>query len=121
MLTTDELMLEGEQVYTRFCASCHQVNGQGIPPAFPSLVDTAVTTGPRDDHIRLILDGVAGSAMQAFGKQLDARQVAAVVQYERHAWGNNPISERFIQNFTVFHGVQRFCHAGSMSLTLTEI
>jgi cytochrome c oxidase subunit II len=89
VLTTDELMLEGEQVYTRFCASCHQVNGQGIPPAFPSLVDTAVTTGPRDDHIRLILDGVVGSAMQAFGKQLDARQVAAVVQYERHAWGNN--------------------------------
>ena len=34
-------------------------------------------------------DGVAGSAMQAFGGQLDARQLAAVVHYERHSWGNN--------------------------------
>ncbi|NKC00478.1 MAG: cytochrome c oxidase subunit II [Pseudomonadales bacterium] len=88
-LTTDELMAEGEQVYISFCASCHQANGAGIPPAFPSLVDTAVTTGPRDEHLRLVRDGVAGSGMQAFGKQLDARQLAAVVHYERHAWGNN--------------------------------
>jgi cytochrome c oxidase subunit 2 len=52
-------------------------------------VGTDVVTGPRDDHIRLVINGVAGSAMQAFGKQLDAAQLAAVVHYERHAWGNN--------------------------------
>ena len=27
--------------------------------------------------------------MQAFGKQLDAKQVAAVVHFQRHAFGNN--------------------------------
>jgi cytochrome c oxidase subunit 2 len=27
--------------------------------------------------------------MQAFGKQLDAAQIAAVTHYERHAWSNN--------------------------------
>lgn len=88
-LTEDQLMAEGEQVYSQFCASCHQPNGQGVPPAFPSLVGTPVVTGPRDDHISLIINGVSGSAMQAFGNQLDARQIAAVVHYERHAWGNN--------------------------------
>lgn len=88
-MTEDELMAEGEAVYTTYCASCHQANGQGVPPAFPSLVGTEVVTGPRDDHLRLIRDGVAGSAMQAFGSQLDARQIAAVTHYERHAWGNN--------------------------------
>ncbi|MEM9621571.1 MAG: cytochrome c oxidase subunit II [Pseudomonadota bacterium] len=86
--TEEELMAEGEQVYNTFCASCHQVNGQGVPPVFPSLIGTPVVSGPRDEHISLVLDGVPGSAMQAFGKQLDAAQVAAVVHYERHSWGN---------------------------------
>jgi cytochrome c oxidase subunit 2 len=84
-----DLMAEGEQVYATFCASCHQANGQGVPPAFPSLVGTEVVSGPRDDHLRLVIDGVPGTAMQAFGKQLDAAQIAAVVHYERHSWGNN--------------------------------
>lgn len=87
--TEEELMAEGEQVYNTFCASCHQPNGQGVPPAFPSLVGTPVVTGSRDDHIDLVLNGVPGTAMQAFGNQLDAAQVAAVVHYERHAWGND--------------------------------
>ena len=82
-------MAQGEKVYATFCASCHQPNGQGIPPVFPSLVGTEVVTGPRDEHIKLIINGVPGSAMQAFGKQLDAAQLAAVTHYERHAWGNN--------------------------------
>ena len=87
--THEELMAQGEQVYNTFCASCHQVNGQGIPPVFPSLVGTPVVTGPKDAHIDLILNGVQGTAMQAFGRQLDAAQIAAVTHYERHAWGNN--------------------------------
>ena len=87
--TEEELMAEGESVYNTFCASCHQANGQGVPPVFPSLVGTPVATGDRDAHIRMVLDGVPGTAMQAFGKQLDAAQVAAVVHYERNSWGNN--------------------------------
>ncbi|MEM7101031.1 MAG: cytochrome c oxidase subunit II [Pseudomonadota bacterium] len=87
--TEEELMAEGEAVYTTFCASCHQANGQGVPPVFPSLVGTPVATGDRDEHIRLVLDGVPGTSMQAFGKQLDAAQMAAVVHYERNSWGNN--------------------------------
>jgi len=86
--TEEELMAQGEQVYNTFCASCHQPNGQGVPPVFPSLVGTPVVSGSRDEHIALVLDGVQGTAMQAFGKQLDAAQVAAVVHYERHSWGN---------------------------------
>lgn len=88
-LTPAELMAEGEAVYTTYCASCHQANGQGIPPAFPSLVGVGVAVGDRDEHLRLVRDGVAGSAMQAFGNQLDPRQLAAVVHYERNSWGNN--------------------------------
>ncbi len=87
--TADELMATGEQVYGTFCASCHQPNGQGVPPVFPSLIGSAVVTGPKEAHIDMILRGVPGTAMQAFGNQLDAAQIAAVTHYERHAWGNN--------------------------------
>jgi len=86
--TPEELLAQGQQVYNTFCASCHQANGQGIPPVFPSLAGSPVATGPKPDVIRLILEGVPGTAMQAFGRQLDAAQIATVTHYVRHAWAN---------------------------------
>ena len=89
VFTEEQLMAQGEEVYTKFCASCHQANGKGVPPVFPSLVGSPIIQGDRDEHIRLVLDGVAGTSMQAFGNQLSKAEVAAVVHYERHSWGNN--------------------------------
>ncbi len=86
--TPEELMAEGEQVYNTFCASCHQINGQGVPPVFPAIAGSPVATGSKDAHIDLILNGVPGTAMQAFGRQLDAAQIAAVTHYERNGFGN---------------------------------
>ncbi len=88
-LTGDELMAEGQRVYNTFCVACHQPNGKGVPPVYPALAEGLVTTGPRDRHIRTVYEGLPGTAMQAFGRQLDARELAAVVHYERHAFGNN--------------------------------
>ncbi|MEX2326801.1 MAG: c-type cytochrome, partial [Pseudomonadales bacterium] len=87
--TMDELMAEGERVYLRTCATCHQANGQGIPPAFPSLVGQGISVGPMDAHIDIVLNGKSGTAMQAFSAQLNAAELAAVITYERNAWGNN--------------------------------
>ena len=87
--TAEELMTEGEAVYNTFCASCHMPNGKGVPPVFPALDGSAIATGPLEDHLDIIINGKPGSAMQAFGKQLDAAQIAAVTHYERHAWSNN--------------------------------
>jgi len=86
--THDELMAEGEKVYGTFCASCHMPNGEGVPPVFPALAGSAIANGPREAHLDIIVNGKAGTAMQAFGKQLDAAQIAAVTHYERHSWGN---------------------------------
>ena len=85
----EELMAEGERVYNAFCVACHLPTGAGIPPIYPSLIDSAVVTGSRNDHLRLVMDGVPGTSMQAFANQLDAAQLAAVVHFERHSWGNN--------------------------------
>ena len=85
----DELMSKGEQVFLQNCAVCHQVNGQGIPPAFPSLVGQGLTVASLDQHTDIVLHGKAGTAMQAFGRQLNAAELAAVITYERNAWGND--------------------------------
>ena len=45
--------------------------------------------GPIDAHIDIVVNGKAGSAMQAFAAQLNPAEIAAVVTYERNAWGNN--------------------------------
>jgi len=86
--TMDELLAEGEQVYTRNCVACHQVNGQGIPPAFPSLVGQGVAVGPVAENVDVLLNGRPGTAMQAFGQQLNAAEIASVVAYVRNSWGN---------------------------------
>ena len=88
-LTHKQLMANGETVYGTYCASCHLVNGEGISPAFPAIVGSAIASGPRDEHLSLVINGVAGTAMQAFGKQLDPVQLASVVHYQRHAFGND--------------------------------
>lgn len=86
--TAEQLFELGEQVYMKHCVACHQLNGQGLPPAFPSLVGMGLLAD-RQGHINAVYNGKAGTAMQAFGLQLGTVDLAAVIQYERHAWGNN--------------------------------
>ncbi|TAJ22241.1 MAG: cytochrome c oxidase subunit II [Rugosibacter sp.] len=86
--TLDELKTRGETVYAQNCSACHQPTGKGLPPAFPALDGSKIATGPREDHLHLVLNGKAGTAMAAFGKQLSDAEIAAVVTYERNAWGN---------------------------------
>ncbi len=84
-----ELMERGEKVYKTTCAACHQANGEGLPGTFPALKGGAVATGPSDAHLQLVMNGKAGTAMAAFAGQLSDTDLAAVVTYERNAWGNN--------------------------------
>ncbi|HHJ12757.1 MAG TPA: cytochrome c oxidase subunit II [Gammaproteobacteria bacterium] len=87
--TRDELMAKGEEVYAANCAACHQATGEGVPGVFPALKGGAIATGPVDAHLDIVLHGKPGTAMAAFGSQLSDIDLAAVVTYERNAWGNN--------------------------------
>jgi len=87
--TMDQLMEQGQTVYNTYCMACHQANGQGLPPAFPALAGSAIAMGPVEGHIGIVLNGKAGTAMAAFGAQLSAVDLAAVITFERNAWGNN--------------------------------
>ena len=84
-----ELMKRGEEVYNASCAACHQANGQGIPGVFPAIAGGPISTGSVEGHIDIVKNGKAGTAMQAFGSQLNAGDLAAVVTFERNAFGNN--------------------------------
>ena len=88
-MSMDELMQLGEQAYQRVCAACHQANGEGIPGAFPALKGSELILKDKAAHINIVLYGKAGTAMQSFDKQLSLKELAAVITYERNAWGND--------------------------------
>jgi cytochrome c oxidase subunit 2 len=85
--TMDELKAQGEKVYAGTCAACHQATGKGILGTFPGLDGSKITNGPKAEHINMVVNGKAGTAMAAF-KHLSDVDIASVVTYERNAWGN---------------------------------
>lgn len=87
--TMEESMAKGEDVYKTQCAACHQANGEGLPGAFPALKGGAIATGDLPGHLDIVINGKAGTAMAAFGGQLNDAELAAVITYERNAWGND--------------------------------
>ena len=88
-MSKEELMAVGEKVYNSTCAACHMPTGQGLPGVFPALKGSPMVLNDKQAHIDIVLNGKSGTAMQAFGKMLSLKEVAAVVTYERNAWGNN--------------------------------
>ena len=88
-MSKEELMSTGEKVYNATCAACHMPNGQGLPGVFPALKGSQMVLEDQKAHIDIVLNGKAGTAMQAFGKMLSLKDIAAVITYERNAWGNN--------------------------------
>jgi cytochrome c oxidase subunit 2 len=83
-----ELVRRGEQVYKTHCAACHGAQGNGVTGAFPPLDGSPIVRRSKQDHLRRVFEGKPGTAMAAFGKQLDDLDIAAVVSYERNSWSN---------------------------------
>jgi cytochrome c oxidase subunit 2 len=85
-----ELYAMGDKIFhgKGGCFGCHGANGQGLAN-FPALKGSKVATGPIPKHLHTVLFGVKGTPMQAFGEQLNNLEIAAVVTFERNAWGND--------------------------------
>ena len=88
-MTMDDAMEIGENVYNANCAACHMPNGEGLPGVFPALKGSQIAVADEPKHIDILINGVTGSAMQSYAKQLTMSEIAAVVTYERNAWGND--------------------------------
>jgi len=87
---------DGQAVYGRTCAVCHQLNGQGMPGSFPPL-DRTIVAGDKARLIRLVLHGMSGpitvqgrsyNNVMAPWKSLHDRDIAAVLTYVRQRFGN---------------------------------
>ncbi|HKR75692.1 MAG TPA: cytochrome c [Rhodanobacter sp.] len=93
-----QLVAHGEHVYRQHCADCHGADGRGVPGVYPPLDGNASVTEPDGiNAIRVVLLGgfAPGTAanprpysMPPYAQQLDDAEVASVVSYIRHAWGN---------------------------------
>ena len=86
-MSLDDLMSEGEAVYNRQCLACHGAQGEG--GVGNAIAGSAVALGDISKHLDVGIKGVAGTAMQAFGAQLTDVEMAAVITYQRNAFGNN--------------------------------
>jgi len=86
--TKAELIERGQGVYLKNCVACHQTNGQGLPPVFPSLDGSQIVMGNKATNIEILMEGVQGAAMQAFSKQLSEVDIASVITYTRQSWSN---------------------------------
>ena len=109
--TKAALMTKGKQVFQTSCSVCHQASGQGVPGMFPPITAgrpfsaapalTAklarrgfykggkIVEGPVAKHIDIVLNGISGTPMPAWGPQLSNAAIAAVITYERNAFGNH--------------------------------
>ena len=85
--TLDELMTRGKAVYDRACMACHGANGEG--GLGNAIAKSPIATGELSTHLDIGINGVPGTAMQAFGGQMNDVDMAAVITYQRNAFGNN--------------------------------
>jgi mono/diheme cytochrome c family protein len=93
----------GEAAYAN-CMACHQLNGQGVPGAFPPLAghtpELIALEGGREFMIKTVLYGLQGqitvlgntyNAIMAPLPYMSDTDIAAVLNYVLHAWGNDEL------------------------------
>lgn len=87
--TDEELQLleRGKRLYTGRCAGCHLRTGEGqMVVGAPALKGSAMVKGDLPPYIMLVLKG--RMSMPGFARSLKDDELAAILSYERNAWGN---------------------------------
>lgn len=89
----------GQEIYIARCLSCHQMNGEGVPGAFPPLTESEWVEGDKGVLIRMLLQGLGGTItvkgqqygglMPPWGAFLNDEEVAQVLTYIRMNFGND--------------------------------
>jgi len=103
-----EFFKAGKKVYNTVCFACHQMDGKGLPGAFPTLHESPWVGGRPERLLSIVLDGLTGpmeiggqafnSEMPPQGPLLSDLQLAQVVTYVRNVWGNEspPVTPAFV-------------------------
>lgn len=84
----------GAKIFNEKCIACHQANGQGIPGAFPSLVDSDLLREDKLAAIHQVLNGDPGGKVIK-GVQYNAPMPPQVETYEEAVAVINYVSNHF--------------------------
>jgi len=85
----------GENVYRRYCVSCHQPDGRGLDGKLAADFRDPMRLARPDAALeKSVADGVAGTAMPAFRRELDAAEIRSVVAYVRRTYAPKTEAER---------------------------
>ena len=93
----DSDIAAGKEVYESYCTTCHQLNGQGIPPAFPPLAGSDYMNADKERAMSNVVHGLAGK-ITVNGKEYNNimppaprtdREIAQTRTYVFNSWGNS--------------------------------
>ncbi len=87
---------EGKTIFESTCAACHTIDGGGVVGLGPNLTDKywKDSNGSKEGIIKTITDGVAGTAMVAWGASLNKTQIEAVTNYIIALQGTTPANPK---------------------------
>lgn len=95
---TEELVHPGKAVYTKYCLTCHQADGSGVPGMHPPLGPGSWTGKDPKELIAIMMKGLSGK-IEVDGEiykgfmpshaQLTDEEIADVLTYIRISFGNS--------------------------------
>jgi len=100
----------GKEIYLKYCMSCHQKDGSGVPNMFPPLKNSDWVIGDKKRIINIVINGLEGEIQvngetysQIMPKQnyLTNKQVAQVLSYLRSNLGNHADSVKVKEVMTL--------------------
>ncbi len=75
-------MMAGRENYLKICAACHGIEGNGIPPVFPSLTDGEwLHGGTPEEVVRSISRGYPEKGMIGYESQLSKNEIEQLAAY----------------------------------------
>lgn len=95
--TSTSSKARGKEVYARYCLTCHQADGGGVPRMNPPLTQTEYVNGNKQRLIGIVLNGmnipleINGDSYEnpmASHAFLKDQQIADVLTYVRSSFGN---------------------------------
>jgi mono/diheme cytochrome c family protein len=95
---TTELVHPGKAVYTKYCLTCHQADGSGVPGMHPPLGPGSWTGNDPKELIAIMMKGLSGKievngeiykSFMPSHAQLTDQEIADVLTYIRISFGNS--------------------------------